>query len=71
MALAHEVAGANSGLREDISATVYALMQRVSNYRAYRRTISALSDLTAQELADLGLHRGEITRVAHETVYGR
>lgn len=57
-------------LGEDLSAAVYAAMQRIVEYRTYRRTVNELSQLSAHDLADLGLHRSEILRVAHETVYG-
>ena len=57
-------------LSEDLSVAVYAAMQRITNYRAYRRTIRELSELSSHDLADLGLHRSEIRRVAHESVYG-
>lgn len=57
-------------LSEDLSAAIYAAMQRFVNYRTYRRTVNELSQLSAHDLADLGLHRSEIRRVAHETVYG-
>ena len=57
-------------LSEDLSVAVYAAMQRITNYRAYRRTIRELADLSSRDLADLGLHRSEIRRVAHESVYG-
>ncbi|AWZ22536.1 conserved hypothetical protein [Roseovarius sp. EC-HK134] len=61
---------ATAVLGEDLSAAVYAAMQRFVNYRTYRRTVNELSQLSAHDLADLGLHRSEIRRVAHETVYG-
>ena len=57
-------------LAEDISSAVYSALQRVVDYRTYRSTIAELSRLSAHDLADLGLHRGEIRRVAHECVYG-
>ena len=34
--------------------------------RVYRRTYAELSALTNRELADLGLHRSEVRRVALE-----
>jgi uncharacterized protein YjiS (DUF1127 family) len=49
---------------------VVAAVQRVADYRAYRRTVRELSDLSGRDLADLGLHRSEIRRVAHDSVYG-
>jgi len=56
---------------EDLSAWLYAAMRRFADYRLYRRSVSELYDLSVRELADLGLHRGEIRRVAYETVYGQ
>lgn len=58
-------------LGEDLSAWLHTVLHRLSDYRTYCRSVSELSDLSARELADLGLHRSEIRRVAHETVYGR
>ncbi|MGI3211332.1 DUF1127 domain-containing protein [Roseovarius tibetensis] len=58
-------------LGEDLSAAIYTAMRRVADYRTYRRSVSELSDLSARELADLGMHRSEIRRVAYETVYGQ
>lgn len=57
-------------LAEDISSAVYSALQRIVAYRTYRNTIAELSRLNAHELADLGMHRGEIRRIAHECVYG-
>ncbi|MAN99058.1 MAG: hypothetical protein CMN16_08275 [Roseovarius sp.] len=57
-------------LGEDLSAAVYAAMQRIVDYRTYRRTVNELSQLSAHDLAALGPNRSEIRRVAHETVYG-
>ena len=54
----------------ELRGTVDAAVQRFNDYRAYRRTIRELSDLTSRDLADLGLHRSEIRRVAHDSVYG-
>lgn len=44
--------------------------RRFVDYRVYHRTLHELSLLSAHELADLGLHRSEIQRVAYELVYG-
>ena len=57
-------------LSEDLSVAVYAALQRIATYRAYRRTIRELSDLSSHTLADLGMHRSEIRRIAYETAYG-
>ncbi|TNF22429.1 MAG: DUF1127 domain-containing protein [Rhodobacteraceae bacterium] len=38
-------------------------------YRLYRSTINDLQGLSNRELADLGLHRTEIRRVAYHAAY--
>ena len=58
-------------LGEDLSAWLYGAIRRLEDYRLYRRSVSELSDLSVRELADLGLHRSEIKRVAYETIYGQ
>lgn len=57
-------------LGEDMNAWLYAAIRQLKDYRLYRRSVRELSDLSLRELADLGLHRSEIKRVAYETVYG-
>ncbi|GAW36047.1 hypothetical protein RA2_03115 [Roseovarius sp. A-2] len=57
-------------LGEDLSAAIYAAVQRMATYRTYRRTIRELQELSARDLSDLGLHRSEIKRVARDAVYG-
>ncbi len=59
-----------NALNIEISATVYRGLQRIEEYRAYRRTVAELSRLDARQLADLGLHRSGIRSVARETIYG-
>ena len=71
MAFATNTTRATRGLSEDFSAIIYALLQRAASYRAYRRTVRELSVLGTVELADLGMHRSEIRRVASEAVYGK
>lgn len=39
------------------------------DYKLYRDTIDQLLSLSDRELSDLGLHRSEVKRVAHESVY--
>ena len=71
MAFATETRTAHGGLKTDLSAAIYALMNRMADYRAYRRTVAELSELGALELADLGLTRATIRATAHEAVYGK
>ncbi|WP_264212998.1 DUF1127 domain-containing protein [Leisingera thetidis] len=46
-----------------------SLMVKFVRYRLYRRTVNELSELTARDLADLGLNRSEIKRVAYQAAY--
>lgn len=48
-----------SGLLDGIAA-------RYRRHRVYRDTFNGLNALSNRELADLGLHRSELTRVAAE-----
>ena len=47
------------------------LSKRLAKRRIYRATFSELSGLSARELADLGMSRSCIRRVAIETAYGQ
>ncbi|MEX0305133.1 MAG: DUF1127 domain-containing protein [Leisingera sp.] len=46
-----------------------ALLVKFARYRLYRQTVNELSALTARDLADLGLNRSEIKRVAYQAAY--
>lgn len=46
-------------------------MKLIRNYRGwreYRNTISELKRLTDRELSDLGIHRGDIPKVARQAI---
>lgn len=47
-----------------------ALREAAQRYRVYRTTISELSALTNMELADLGINRSMIKRLALDAAYG-
>ncbi len=53
-------------IAEKLSKTV----QRVQDYRNYRTTVAELAELSNAQLADMGVHRSEIKRLAFEAVYG-
>lgn len=46
----------------------YTLTQRWMKFRNYRETINELRALDDRELADLGIGRSDITRLAREAV---
>ncbi len=64
-ALTHSHAKGAS-LLSRLHAATDALVGRINRYRLYRRTLDELSGLTNRELADIGLHRSELRRVAAE-----
>lgn len=55
---------------EKVTTWLSTARERLADYTLYQRSVSELCDLSGRELADLGLHRSEIKRVAYETVYG-
>ncbi len=44
------------------------LMANYKNWRRYRETYNELSRLTARELNDLGINRGDIGQIARQSV---
>lgn len=44
------------------------LKSRISNWKRYNRTVSELGALSNRELADLGIMRSDIQRIAREAV---
>lgn len=59
-----------SALSGGFSTAIHAMVQRISDYRMYRRTIKELSALSSHDLADLGISRSEIPYLARNSVYG-
>lgn len=70
MASATQSRSAQNALQIEISAGIYALMTRIADYRAYRRTVAELRALGDRELSDLGLSRSGIRAAAITAVYG-
>lgn len=70
MTFVTETHSGNDTLKLALSASVYNLVQRFDDWRTYRRTVSELRSLSMSQLADLGLHAGDIRRAAREAVYG-
>lgn len=46
------------------------LRARFAAYRVYRTTLNELRGLSGRELADLGLNRSSLKRIALEAAYG-
>ena len=71
MAYANTSGAATFGLRDRISAIVRAWNEGAPRRRVYRQTIDELSELSDRDLADLGIHRSMINRVALQAANGK
>lgn len=71
MAYASAHSHRTSGLWAAIIDAVSAFRAALHRSRVYTRTHRELSALTSRELADLGIHRSMISRLAYEAAYGR
>lgn len=60
-----------NGLRAKLSDFFAGLQEARARNAVYRQTIRELNSLTERDLADLGIHRSMITRVAMEAAYGK
>jgi len=64
MAVATNSTALKSNPANGLSALFEAARTRFARYRMYRQTVNELSALSNRELADLGLHRSMIRRLA-------
>lgn len=69
MAAVHQIASSKPLLGANPLGLIEELSARFARFRLYRRTVNELSSLTARELADLGLHRSMIKRIAYQAAY--
>ena len=60
---------AHSTIFARLADTVEAAATRYKQYRLFRATFNELNALSNRELADLGLHRSELGRIATESAY--
>lgn len=49
-----------------MSRNANPIFDRYRRWRRYRETVRELQSLTTRELTDLGIHRGDIGRLARE-----
>ena len=68
MAYVNQVTAQNSSFMARVAAMFERFAAKQRQNRLYRETYNGLNALTDRELADLGLHRSELTRVAREAV---
>lgn len=64
---AHSVIGSLLGR---VGAALNEVQDMLGRYRVFRQTYDELSALSDRQLADLGLHRSMITRIAMDAAQG-
>ena len=60
---------ARNGLAARLDAVLIDIRARLARRRVYKQTFAELAQLSDRELADLGLSRSEIRRVAFQAAY--
>ena len=60
-----------AGLFGTVAEAFASMRNAWTRSRVYMRTYNELSALSTRELADLGISRSMITRLAYEAAYGR
>lgn len=71
MAYANTHSHRASGLFAGVFETLASLRAAWDRSRVYVRTYNELNALSTRELADLGISRSMISRLAYEAAYGR
>ncbi len=66
MSVATHLSAPFDTVSERTGAWIENTKTRYARYRAYRETLNELSGLSSRDLADLGLHRSELRRVAYQ-----
>ena len=64
MAYLTNTTASNTSLFAQLRGLFATAANRYKQHRVYRQTLEELSDLSNRELADLGLHRSDLRRVA-------
>jgi len=63
-------AAATSGITGRLMAAIQHMQENHARRVIYRQTVRELNALTNRDLADLGISRAMITRLAHEAAWG-
>ncbi|SHJ03533.1 Uncharacterized conserved protein YjiS, DUF1127 family [Shimia gijangensis] len=69
MAYASTYTTAQQGTADRLVGFASNLVERFKKARAFRKTMNELYGLTNAQLADMGLNRSMIRRVAYQAVY--
>ena len=71
MAYINSSRAASYGIADRALAIVKTIRVGLERRRVFKQTVRELQALSNRELADLGIHRSMITRVANEAAYGK
>lgn len=74
MAYYNDIAGRSDlieRLLNSVARTLDNAAERLATHRVYKTTLNELQVLSNRELADLGLHRSELKRIAWEAATTR
>jgi uncharacterized protein YjiS (DUF1127 family) len=63
--------GLSGGISDWLNDTVKSIRLALHRRRVFKQTVRELNMLSTRELADLGIHRTMITRIALEAAYGK
>lgn len=63
------ISEARAGLTDRIRGFFADVNERIARAKVFRTTYAELNSLSGRELADLGLHRSELRRIAYEAAY--
>lgn len=66
----HGSASKDAGFRTWLGDMIAGIQESRARNAVYRQTVRELNALNARDLADLGIHRSMITRIAREAAYG-
>ena len=69
MAYATQTSQIQGALAARISEALDNIRTRFERRRVYKRTLTELQSLSTRELADLGLNRSMLARVAYQAAY--
>ena len=70
MAFLTDTFSAQGTLGDNFAAFVANIKEARTKRAVYKQTFNELANLSNRELADLGMHRSAIRRIAYETDYG-
>lgn len=70
MAHATDIRIAQNGLGEWVRQSVELARQQLARRKLYKTTVRELNALSGRELADMGINRSMIRRLALEVAYG-